>query len=140
MNSLDQASQAIEARIVPDGKRLQMLPRHFGRHMLTVESAVYAFMRKLSARYISGYWSYYELSNGGCFLAPQGETFFHIAVEGNGFEGAMSAEASGITACLFAFSHLSFQIADERIANHYHQLRDFALGHPEASAILAAID
>jgi hypothetical protein len=140
MNSLDQTSQAIEARKVPDEKRLQMLPRHFGRHMLTVESAVYAFMRKLSIQYIGGYWTYFELSNGGCFLAPLGETPFPIVVEGNGFEGTMSAEASGITACLFAFSHLSYQIADERIANHYHQLRDFALGHAEASAILAAID
>jgi hypothetical protein len=140
MNSLDQTSQTIEAQKVPDEKRLQMLPRHFGRHMLTVESAVYAFMRKLSARYIGGYWVYFELSNGGCFLAPQGETSFPIAVEGNGFDGVMSAEASGITACLFALSHLSFQLADERIANHYHQLRDFALGHAEASAILAAID
>ena len=140
MNSLDQTSQAIEVRKVPDERRLQMLPQHFGRHMLTVESAVYAFMRKLSVRYSGGYWAYFELSNGGCFLAPQGETSFHIAVEGNGFDGVMSAEASGITACLFALSHLSFQIADERIANHYHQLRDFALEHAEASEILAAID
>jgi hypothetical protein len=58
MNSLDQRSQAIEARKVPDEKRLQMLPRHLGRHMLTVGSTVYAFIRKLSVRYIGGYWAY----------------------------------------------------------------------------------
>jgi hypothetical protein len=57
-----------------------------------------------------------------------------------GFEGQMSADAAGITACLFALSHLSFQIQHENIENHYHQLRDCALEHAEAGVILAAID
>jgi hypothetical protein len=52
----------------------------------------------------------------------------------------MSADAAGITACLFALSHLSFQTKNEKIAEHYHLLRDFALEHAEASIILAAID
>ena len=65
---------------------------------------------------------------------------FSICVDGNGFEGSMSADAAGIAACLFALSHLSFQIPDESIARHFHLLRDFALEHAEASAILAAID
>ena len=52
----------------------------------------------------------------------------------------MSADAAGITACLFALSHLSFQIQHESIAGHFHQLRDFALEHAEGSVILAAID
>jgi hypothetical protein len=29
----------ITAQVVPDDKRLDGLPRHFGRHMLTVDSA-----------------------------------------------------------------------------------------------------
>jgi hypothetical protein len=32
-----------------------MLPKHFGRDMLTVEYAIFAFMRKLSARSTGGY-------------------------------------------------------------------------------------
>jgi hypothetical protein len=53
----------------------------------------------------------------------------------------MSADAAGITPCLFALSHLSFQmIQHESTANHFHQLREFALEHAEASVILAAID
>lgn len=50
----------------------------------------------------------------------------------------MSSAVAGITACLFGFNHLSFRIADEVISSHYHQLRDFALEHREAGAILAA--
>lgn len=119
---------------------MQMLPKHFGRDMLTVEYAIFAFMRKLSQRYTGGYWTYFELSNGGFYIAPQSDNRFPVNVDGNGFEGEMSADAAGITACLFALSHLSFQTNNEKIAEHYHLLREFALDHAEASAILAAID
>jgi hypothetical protein len=139
-SSIDTTSQTIGAREVPDDERLQMLPRHFGRHMLTVEYAVYAFMRKLSSQYTGGYWNYLELSNGGFYMAPAHDTPFNVCVETNGFEGQMSADAAGITACLFALSQLSFQIQHESIARHFHQLRDFALEHAEASVILGAID
>jgi hypothetical protein len=139
-SSIETTSQRIEAHEIPDGERLQVLPRHFGRHMLTVEYAVYAFMRKLSSEYLGGYWSYLALSNGGFYMKPSHDTPFNVSVDTNGYAGQMSADAAGITACLFAFSHLSFQIQDECIASHFHQLRDFALDHAEASAILAAID
>ncbi|WP_246038941.1 antirestriction protein [Peristeroidobacter soli] len=138
--STDLMSQSIQARRVAEAERLEMLPRHFGRHMLTVEDAVYTFMRRLAPQYAGGYWNFIELSNGGVYLAPHGETIFRIDVEGNGFSGEMSADAAGITACLFALSHLSFQIADECIADHFHYLREFALSHAEAGTILAAID
>lgn len=64
----------------------------------------------------------------------------NVRVATNGSETEMSADAAGITACLFAFSHLSFHIEHESIAGHFHQLREFALEHPEASTIVDAID
>jgi hypothetical protein len=140
MNSSDITSTKIDAREVPSDERLQILPRHFGRHMLTVEYAVYAFMRKLANQYSGGYWNYFELSNGGFYMTPASDTPFNVCVDTNGFEGPMSADAAGITACLFALSHLSFQIEHESIAEHYHHLRDFALDHVDASVIFAAID
>jgi hypothetical protein len=139
MNSIDTTTQ-IEAREIANNERLQALPRHFGRHMLNVEHAAYAFMRKLAKQYSGGHWEFFELSNGGFYMAPECESTFSIFVDGNGFEGTLSADATGIVACLFALSHLSFQIPDESIAQHYHQLRDFALEHAEARAILSAID
>jgi hypothetical protein len=139
-SSIGSESQTIEAREVAEGDRLKMLPRHFGRHMLTVESAVYAFMRELAPQYTGGYWRFFELSNGGLYLAPSASAKFNIHVDGNGFEGEMSADAAGITACLFALSHLSFEITDECIASHFHYLREFAVTHPEATTIFAAID
>lgn len=133
-------SMTLSAREIPSAERLKALPRHFDRHMFHVEHAIYAFMRRLAKKYTGGYWNYYELSNGGFYMAPAQDTPFEINVDTNGFEGSVSADAAGITACLFALSHLSFQIDNDTIAEHFHQLRDFALTHAEASAILAAID
>jgi Antirestriction protein len=43
--------------------------------------------------------------------------------------------------CLFSFSHLSFQKpAEDVFSRHFYHLRAFALDHPEASLIFAAID
>ncbi len=64
-----------------------------------------------------------------------------LFVPGNGYRGEMTAEAAGITVCLFAFSHLSFAyLQTEVFARHFHWLREFALGHSEARQIFAAID
>jgi hypothetical protein len=68
-------------------------------------------------------------------LAP-----LHLQVDGNGYAGQMSADAAGITACLFALSHLSFQIQNDAISRHYYELRDFALEYAEPTAIFGAID
>jgi len=60
----------------------------------------------------------------------------------NGYEGSMSAEALGITACLYAYSNLSFGDGSfgEKCSRNYHCLFEFAMQHPEAGAIRAAID
>ncbi len=142
MNAVTEATtQTIQAREVTDEhERVKFLPRHFGGHMLIVENAIYSFMRQLAKDYAGGCWRFFELSNGGIYMAPRRETRFNISVEGNGFCGEMSAEAAGITACLFALSHLSFHISDDRVADHYHLLLPFACEHAEASAIVEAID
>ena len=64
--SIDCTSQMIQAREVGNDERMQMLPRHFGRDMLTVEYAVYAFMRKLTTQYAGEYWTFFELSMANC--------------------------------------------------------------------------
>jgi len=138
--SIENESSAIVAREVEENERLQMLPRHFGRDMLTVEHAISAFMRKLSAQYTGGCWTYYELSNGSLYMTPPERTY-RMTIRSNGFDGEMSADAAGITVCLFACSLLSFEYrATEVFARHFHGLREFALEHPESTQIFAAID
>ena len=139
MNSIDDNSNArIGADPIGEAARPEALPRHFGRLMLVFENAVFDWMGKLCPTYSGAYWNFYELSNGGFYMAPQGGSR-RLSVE-NGFDAEMSADAAGITVCLFACSHLSFRYDDEKLVRHFHWLRDFALDHPEARLILAAID
>ena len=75
-------------------------------------------------------------------MAPQSDIPFKAICE-NGFEGVLSADALGIAACLYAYSHLSFSRMNgftETCARQYYWLRDYMLEHPEARAILGAID
>ena len=126
---------------VLNADRLSFLPRHFGSRMLTFERWVYMQMSHLSEEYSGGYWDYYELSNGGCYIAPTGTLSFTICIEGNGYCGRFDAKGAGIVATLFALSLLSFRHPDfDRFAERFHQLRDFALERHDAREILAAID
>jgi hypothetical protein len=132
----------IKAQVVAEEGRLETLPRHFGRYLVQVEDMVYQFARRLVPAYTGGFWHFYELSNGGFYMAPD-VSRMHVYVDGNGFDGEMSADAIGITVCLFTFSHGSFRFSDdpkETFARHYQLLRDFSYFHPEGRFISAAID
>jgi hypothetical protein len=95
----------------------------------------------LATKYQGGYWHFYSLSTGGFYLAPDTETIFEVICQ-NGFEGQLSGDALGITACLYSYSNLSFGQGEfaQTCARHYHLLRDFAMGHGEVRAILRATD
>ena len=131
---------SVVARRVDEPERMMALPRHFGDRLLIFEGAVYDFMRSFAPDYRGAYWEFFELSNGGFFMVPDGGPY-RFSVDTNGYEGQMSADAAGITVCLFAVSHLSFTYVDDDVfAKHFHLLHEFAAEHSEASAIFAAID
>ena len=112
------------------------------RFPLNIEPAVYSRASNIATEYNGYYWEFYALSNGGFYMAPCSDQSYQVICE-NGFEGKLSADAPGITACLYAYSHLSFDSYEafaEICINHYHWLRAYMLGHKEASAILSAID
>jgi hypothetical protein len=133
----------ITRKPVPEHQRVQHTADLFGLHFpLHVEPWVYVLTDRLASEYRGGYWEFYELSNGGFYMAPQSDTLFNVSCE-NGFEGVLSADALGITVCLYAYSQLSFSRHSwlaETCARQYHLLRDYMLEHPEAGAILGAID
>ena len=96
-------------------------------------------MDKICGNYTGGFWEFYELSNGGFYMAPNMTEACVISVPfGNGYEGNMSAEAVGITACIYAYCFLSE--TDPAMADHHWRLRDFANNHAEAGEIWRAID
>lgn len=130
------------ASIVPEERRQEFLPTLFGLSLLIVaENAVYNFMDRLSPLdYGGGFWDFYEHDGKPLFLAPQSKSRFRITGEITGFQGEVSAEAAGIIATLFAFSHLSFQYQSDYLSEGYGRLYAYAAEHQEASEIFQAID
>ena len=128
---------------VPDERRMDVVNRLFGLAFpLRLEAAVFSIAGRLSEQYRGGYWQFYTLCNSGFYMAPKTDAVFAVRCD-NGYEGALSADAFGLTVCLYAYSHLSFDDRDgtfaEICAAQYHLLRPFALDHAEAGNILAAI-
>ena len=139
---MQRQNHIITATLVPETQRLDTADQHFGiRYPLVVEPMVYRFAEQLAESYTGGYWHFYRLSNDGFYMAPNLDEAFKVIAD-NGFEGTMTADALGVTACLYAYSNLSFSEGafGENCAQHYHWLLDFAMQHPDAGAIRAAID
>ena len=128
---------------VPELERSDFVDALFGLNFpLQLEPYVFAVASELSSEYRGGYWYFYSLDNGGFYLAPNDDDPVRVCCP-NGYEGMLSADALGITACMYAYSRLSF-VADEGIARvyarHYHLLREYAMGHSEVAEILRATD
>lgn len=136
--------QLLHATVMPDGMRISFWPQHFGTipQWITLEPRIFAWMNRVCADYSGGIWQFYTLSNGGAFMAPdadRNETWsLFNNLNGNGVE--MSAEAAGIAVCLIEYSHHACRTECDAMTAHYYRLRDYALQHSEAHAILRIID
>lgn len=135
-------TEVIKRRTLADGERADFVHAVFGLNFpLRLEPTVFSVADHLAEDYSGGYWQFYALGNGGFYMAPDVDHGYEVSCA-NGFEGTLSSDALGITACLYAYSQLSFGEGRfaEVCAEQYHLLREHALDHPEAGAILAAID
>lgn len=131
---------AVVARIVPEARRMEFLPTKFGMtSMLKVETSIFAWMERLCPAYAGGYWNFVELSNGGAYMVPSGAESFDICVEGNGFDGRVSADAAGIITTAFALNGLIWQ-GHDKLAEKYEQLLAYISHHPDQVAIRRALD
>ncbi|EBK6120697.1 antirestriction protein [Salmonella enterica] len=98
---------------------------------------------RLCTDYSGGIWQFYTLSNGGAFMAPEandGDDVWSLYNGMNGNSTDMSPEAAGITACLLEYSHHACRTNSDLMTAHYYRLRDYALNHPECSAIMHITD
>jgi hypothetical protein len=131
---------SVTAQRVDDSQRLRALPHYFGDRMMQFEATVFDFMHRFAPDYRGGLWQFYTLSNGGFYMALDRGSY-RFVVDTNGYAGVLSADAAGIAVCLFACSHLSFSDAKgEVFAERFHQLREYAIEHAEASEIFSAIE
>lgn len=130
----------ITSSVVPEELRVNVLPRYLGRHYVAGESLVYDWAARLCSSYDNGSWHYFTLSNGGFYMGPANMGRVYVRWHLNGYNDMMGADAFGITVTLFALCHLAEKTMDDTIIERYHQLREFATQHVEATNILRAID
>lgn len=134
---------AIAVTLVPDEQRLDFWLNHFGavKGWATFEIVTFTTMGQFCEAYNGGYWEYCTLSNGGAFIYPdiseEALTLFNMH---NCNEAQVSCEAAGIVVCLILYSIWSFQTKSELMCDRFYQLRDYALQHPESTAIFHLID
>jgi hypothetical protein len=138
-----QSTKTIVTReLVQEDRRTAVVERLFGIHFpLRLEPVIYGITERMAEDYSGGYWDFFQLSNGGFYMAPSTDRIFHVTCD-NYFEGDLSGDSLGITACLYAYSHLSF--SNGRFARvcacHFHRLREYMFEHPEVREILGATD
>ena len=132
----------ITRQLVAEDQRTHVTAELFGVYFpLQLEPFIFSMASRLSEDYGGGYWLFHRLEHGGFYMAPDSDGKFQVVSE-NGWEGFMSADAFGITVCLYAYSNLSFgsgQFA-ETCGDQYHLLREYMMDHAEAGPILAATD
>ena len=140
----DGSEPTLTAMSVADEQRVEFWPQHFGNipQWITREPQVFAWMDRFCADYSGGIWSFYSLSNGGAFMAPEtdSDAFWSLFNAMNGNAADMSAEAAGIAVCLIAYSHHECRTECDAMTEHYWRLRDYALNHPECNAIMCITD
>ncbi len=132
----------ITRELVSEDRRIDVTAELFGMHFpMKLEPFVFSMADTLASNYSGGLWHFYTLSNGAFYMVLHSAKVFKVSCE-NGFEGELSADALGIVACLYAYSHLSFGDGEfsETCAEQYHLLREYMFEHEEVALILGAID
>lgn len=127
-----QPTPNITATIVPSAQRSRVLTK-------PLEQEIQHTMRMICDDYQGGPWVFYELSHcKAVYIAPGRDEQLAIKVAGSSYEGAMTADAAGITATLIALKKLANTTRQPRFSDQYHALRLFACEHSEQQAILIA--
>jgi hypothetical protein len=143
MNDYIEEPTSVTRHLVPEDQRLAVTAELFGAHFpLQIEPVIYGITERMAEAYSGGYWLMYTLDNGGFYMAPDDDRVFAVSCD-NYYTGELSADALGVVATLYAFSHCSFSRNEgfgRVCAQHYHWLREFMYEHPEVAAILGAID
>ncbi|OAT51323.1 antirestriction protein [Providencia heimbachae] len=141
--------EPIIATHVSNHQRMHFWQTHFGtvEGFATFEVVIFTIMGQFCDEYAGGYWEYCTLPNGGAFiypdLSPEKLTLFNMHNMHNihnGNEAVLSPEAAGVAVCLMLYSQWSFRTESELLVERFYQLRDYAIQHPESSAIFHLID
>lgn len=143
----DQAApetRRIQRRTVPDADRSAFFPKRAGALCFGFEHMIYG-VAAAQSDYLGGYWEFYELDNGGWYVAPRLGHSLEFACP-NGYSGTLSDDAAGVAVSLIAINYLLWTVYQTRptlgdeLRDAFYALRDYASQHDEAAAIFGVID
>lgn len=131
----------IEARPVPAPQRPEFLPRHLGAAAPGL-AAAHALMMAMAGDYRGGFWEFYELSNGGFYMAPVDAPRWRMVIADGAFDAVLSSDAAGIIVTMATLMQMVVAVpgnaAASRAAAECRRLAGFANYVPEAPLIHAA--
>lgn len=129
---------------VTGSQRHDFMARKFKKFSVMAEGYIFQIASAHSKNYRGGSWDFFESIDGSFYMAPQTPSEFDVCVNSNFFEGKMSSDAYGIVITLYALNYLAMDAIDSPLGDYfsdqYHDLRNYALNHSEASKIMGAID
>lgn len=134
---------AITASVVPDELRIGFWQQHFGSipQWITLEPRIFASDGSAVCRLPRWYLALFDTQQRRRFMAPESDHdekwILFNSMNGNGAE--LTSEAAGMVACLMAYNHHACRTECDAMTEHYYRLRDYALEHPECSAIMHII-
>jgi hypothetical protein len=120
-------------------ERSRCLAAIAGRDCVVLEHTIYDLLCTLTDDHDGGFWDYFQLSNGGFYMAPKSAKSFHIFCSRNGFERDTCANTAGIIATAMAYSHLTGRPRGSYFARAYERLSDFIFQQSDADTIRAAL-
>lgn len=139
MSSLAVSHNNVFATKVAGGERARVLAAHFPKAYVRFENFVNHIAEKICGQYLGDHWEFFELSNGGFYMAPCTLKNYTVDIPfGRHFSGVVSNDAFGIICCMYAFCFLAEE--DEKLSIHYLWLSDFYEFHDEFAKIWWAVD
>ncbi len=139
-------AQPIFATKVPVRERMGCFAGLFEDHFIDTENAVYSFAENIVVGYRGEFWDFYRLSNGGFFISPRKALLYDIMTSfasqmffGNDFRGEMSARATGLVVCIYAYEFMAKGTLEQVFVTQSRLLKEYAVQHPERAKIMAAI-
>jgi hypothetical protein len=135
------------ARILDGFIKLRFLPALFGDDFIRAENNIYIYAARYLHDYEGGAWDYAVLPEGGGFMKPEGDTRWRFVNPLSDADLSLGSEAAGIVITALVLNHRSWMYDhhdEEELCRLYCQrhreLMAYAGCHPEADAILRALD
>ena len=139
MSGLAVSLKTIFAKKVDEADRARVLAAHFPIAFVRFENFVQLLAEKICLQYHNEPWDFFELSNGGFYMAPATLKQYTVDIPfGRRYSGVLSNDAFGIVCCMYAFCFLADQ--DEHLVHHYLWLMDYYQAHAELAKIWWAVD